>query len=99
MKYVYKHDLPRFVQFAVRVFDIDENFQNPGETALKGIQALRDFYTSLGMPATLNEIGIHEKDFQAIAEKTKKFDTAKGTTGNFLPLTVKDIVEVLKLAK
>jgi alcohol dehydrogenase YqhD (iron-dependent ADH family) len=98
MKYVYKHDLPRFVQFAVRVFDIEENFHNPEETALRGIEALRAFYTSLGMPATLKEIGIEEKDFQAIAEKTKKFDTAKGTTGNFLPLTVKDIVEVLKLA-
>jgi alcohol dehydrogenase YqhD (iron-dependent ADH family) len=99
MKYVYKHDIPRFVQFAVRVFGVEENFQNPAETALRGIQALRDFYTSIGMPATLTEIGIQEKDFQAIAEKTKKFDTAKGTTGNFLPLTPKDIVEILKLAK
>jgi alcohol dehydrogenase YqhD (iron-dependent ADH family) len=99
MKYVYKHDLSRFVQFAVRVFNIDENFQNPEETALKGIQALRDFYTSLGMPATLGEIGLQEKDFQIIAGKIRKFDEVKGTTGNFLPLTSKDVVEILKLAK
>jgi alcohol dehydrogenase YqhD (iron-dependent ADH family) len=99
MKYVYKHDLARFVQFAVRVFGVEENFQNPEETALRGVQALRDFFTSIGMPATLSEIKIQEKDFQAIAEKTKKFDPAAGTTGNFLPLTVKDIVEILKLAK
>jgi alcohol dehydrogenase YqhD (iron-dependent ADH family) len=99
MKYVYKHDLPRFVQFARRVFGIEENFHNPEETALRGIGALRDFFSSMGMPATLGEIGIQEKDFQAIAEKTKKFDPAAGTTGNFRPLTAKDIVEILKLAK
>ncbi|MDR1143891.1 MAG: iron-containing alcohol dehydrogenase, partial [Spirochaetaceae bacterium] len=87
MKFVYKHDIPRFVQFAVRVFGVEENFHNPEETALRGIRALRDFYTSLGMPATLSEIGVAEKDFQAIAGKIRKFDEARGTTGNFLPLT------------
>jgi alcohol dehydrogenase YqhD (iron-dependent ADH family) len=99
MKYVYKHDPQRFVQFAVRVFGVEENFHNPEETILRGIGALRKFYDSLGMPATLSEIGIHEKDFQAIAEKVKKFDTVKGTVGNFIGLTNRDIVEILKLSK
>jgi len=99
MKYVYKHDLQHFVQFAVRVFNIEEDFHNPELTILRGINALRTFFNSLGMPATLSDIGIGEKDFQAIAEKVKKFDPAKGTVGNFLPLTNRDIVEILKLAK
>jgi alcohol dehydrogenase class IV len=51
------------------------------------------------MPATLSEIGVAEKDFQAIAGKIRKFDEARGTTGNFLPLTSKDVLEILKLAK
>ena len=99
MKYVYKHDPQRFVQFAVRVFNIEENFHNPEETILRGINALRAFFSSLGMPSTLSEIGITEKDFEAIAEKTKKFNLEKGTTGNFIGLTNKDIVEILKLSK
>ena len=99
MKFVYKHDLPRFVQFAVRVFGVEENFHNPEETALRGIEALQTFFASVGMPLTLKEIGIEEKDFAAIAGNVKKFDTAKGTVGNFLPLTNADIVEILKLAK
>jgi alcohol dehydrogenase YqhD (iron-dependent ADH family) len=99
MKFCCKHDLPRFVQFAVRVFGVEENFHNPEETALRGIKALRDFFSSLGMPATLKEIGIEEKDFAAIAKKIRKFDTVKGTTGNFLPLTSADVEEILKLAK
>ncbi|MCL2069839.1 MAG: iron-containing alcohol dehydrogenase [Treponema sp.] len=99
MRYVYKHDIPRFVQFAVRVFDIKENLSNPEETALRGIEALSDFFASVGMPLTLKEIGIEEKDFSAIAGKIKKFDVAKGTTGNFLPLKEADVLEILKLAK
>ncbi|MDR2144503.1 MAG: iron-containing alcohol dehydrogenase [Treponema sp.] len=99
MKFTYRHDLPRFVQFAVRVFGVEQDFHNPEETALRGIQALRDFYTSIGMPATLSEIGIHEKDFKTIALKVKKFDKEKGTVGNFLPLTSVDVEEILKLAK
>ena len=99
MKYVYKHDPQRFVQFAVRVFNIEENFHNPEETIFRGINALRAFFNSLGMPSKLSDIGIEEKSFRAIAEKTKKFDKEKGTTGNFIGLTVNDIVEILKLAK
>jgi alcohol dehydrogenase YqhD (iron-dependent ADH family) len=99
MKFVYKHDLPRFVQFAVRVFGIEENFHNPEETALRGIKALGNFFASVGMPGTLKEIGIEEKDFAAIAKKVKKFDTVKDTVGNFRPLTNSDIEEILKLAK
>jgi alcohol dehydrogenase YqhD (iron-dependent ADH family) len=99
MKYNYKVDPQRFVQFAVRVFNIEENFHNPEETILRGIDALRNFFTSIGMPATLKEIGIGEEHFQKIAEKTKKFDPQKGTAGNFNPLSNKDIVEILKLSK
>jgi len=99
MKYTYKHDPRRFVQFAVRVFGIEEDFHNPNETIFRGINALRAFFTSLGMPATLSSIGIEEKNFEAIAAKVKKSDPVKGTVGNFIELTNKDIVEILKLAK
>jgi alcohol dehydrogenase YqhD (iron-dependent ADH family) len=98
MKYVYRQDVARFAQFAVRVFNVEEHFHELEETALRGIAALRNFFNSLGMPATLKEIGVEEKAFQAIAEKVKKFDPGRGTVGHFYPLTVKDIVEILKLA-
>jgi alcohol dehydrogenase YqhD (iron-dependent ADH family) len=99
MKYVYKHDPQRFVQFAVRVFNVEQNFHNPKETILRGIGALRNFFSSIGMPATLKDIGIEEKNFKVIAEKVKRPDPIKGTVGNFLPLTTGDILEILKLAK
>jgi alcohol dehydrogenase YqhD (iron-dependent ADH family) len=99
MKFVYRHDLSRFVQFAARVFDVEQDFHNPEETALRGIKALRNFFSSIGMPSTLTEIGVHEKDFKTIAGKIKKFDEEKGTVGNFRPLSSADVEEILKLAK
>ena len=99
MKYCYKHDPQRFVQFAVRVLGVEENFHDPEQTILRGIDAMRSFFNSIGLPATLTDIKIGEEHFQKIAEKTKKFDPAKGTVGNFNPLANKDIVEILKLAK
>jgi alcohol dehydrogenase YqhD (iron-dependent ADH family) len=99
MKYNYKHDPKRFVQFAVRIFGIEENFYDPEQTILRGITALRSFFSSIGMPSVLKDIGIGEEHFQTIAEKTKKFNITKGTVGNFNPLTNQDILEILKLAK
>jgi len=99
MMHIYKQDPQRFVQFAVRVFGVEENFHDPKQTILRGIEALRSFFTSIGLPSTLKGIGIGEDQFQKIGEKTKKFDTGKGTVGNSFPLTSKDIVEILQMAK
>jgi len=35
MKYVYKNNLDRFVQFAVRVWNVEMNFDEPERTALE----------------------------------------------------------------
>ena len=37
MKYVYKQDVMRFAQFAVRAWGCSMDFANPERTALKGI--------------------------------------------------------------
>jgi len=50
MKYVMHHDVNRFAQFAVRVWDCDMNFADPEITALEGIRCFQEFLTSIGMP-------------------------------------------------
>ena len=57
MEYVYRNDISRFAQFAVRVFGCEMNFANPEATALEGIRRLREFFRSLGMPTSLVELG------------------------------------------
>ena len=43
MKYVYKHQIDRFVQFAVRVLNVENDYFDKEKTALAGIDAWRSF--------------------------------------------------------
>ena len=97
MKYVYKHDIQRFAQFAVRVWNVEQAFDDPQKTVLAGIQKFEEFFKSIGLPTRLSEIGIGKKDFRAIAEKCKRFDG--DTVGNFVKVNTEDIVKILELAE
>jgi hypothetical protein len=95
MKHVYKAGLEKFVQFAVRVWNIEQDFDHPEKTALAGIEKYIEFNKAIGLPSSLHEIGITEKEFHRIAERTRKYD--KDTVGYFVKLTNEDIVKILKL--
>ena len=60
MKFVYKHDLDRFNQFATRVFDVKVEGKTKGEIALEGIKKLEEFFKSINLPVTLKELEIGE---------------------------------------
>lgn len=96
MKYVYKHDLNRFALFANKIFGIEVNNDNLEETALKGIEALEEFYKSIGMPTRLVDADIDEKNIELMAAKTTKENTR--SLGSFVKLNENDIVEIYKLA-
>lgn len=59
--YVYKTNIPRFAQFAVKVFAVEPNFHNLEETALKGIEAWDQWCHQIGMPTSLKELGINQQ--------------------------------------
>ncbi len=98
MKYVYKHDIDLFVKFAVRVWNVEQDFDNKDRTVLEGIARLEAFLKSIGLPVRLSEIGVGEDDFETISSKCRVFHD-DDTVGNFIKLTRKDIVEILRLAK
>lgn len=58
-KYVYRHNIPRFAQFARRVWGVTEADEE--KAALQGILAMENYFASLGMPVRLNAFDI-EKD-------------------------------------
>ncbi len=99
MKFVYKHDMELFTQFAVRVWGVEQDFFNSEQTILAAIAKMEAFFKGLGLPIRLSEIDIAPKDFRAIADKCKVFDEEAGTVGNFVPLTKDDIVRILELAE
>jgi hypothetical protein len=97
MKYVYKNDMPRFAQWANRVFDIEINTFNLEETILKGINALERFYQSINMPIRLTDASIDIERIEEMADKAT--NNGAGTVGSFVELTRDDIVNIYKLAE
>ena len=95
-KYVYKHDVPRFAQFAVRVMGCQMDFVDPARTALEGIEKLTAFFRSLGMPTTLPELGVDPADYEkVIALTTRNGNRLKG----YVELGPAEIREIYALAE
>lgn len=97
MRYHMKKNVMRFAQYAVRVHGCPMNFENPEETALRGIEAHEAFLREIGMPLTLSQLGARTEDIPAIAAKTKKTNP-DGTTGGVFPMTPADIEAILRIA-
>jgi alcohol dehydrogenase YqhD (iron-dependent ADH family) len=91
MKYVYRYDLPRFAQFAERVWNVDDNYFSMERMALEAIKRMTDFFKELRLPTTLKEADLPAERFEEMAEKAVKL-------GSIKKMTAEDIVKIFKLA-
>jgi alcohol dehydrogenase YqhD (iron-dependent ADH family) len=94
MKYVYRHNIKRFVQYSVRVWDVDPCFGSDEYIAERGIARTTVFFKSIGLPVTLRELKIGDDKFEEMAEKELQW----GPIGKFLQLHKKDIVNIFRLS-
>ena len=96
MRYVMNHDIKRFVQIAVRVWNVEQNHWSDEETALAGIKALETFWQSLGLETTLTGLNIPGDRLEEMAGKCAgESDRAQG---HFVPLYKKDVLAILQSA-
>ena len=97
-RYVYKENPKRFAQFAENVFDIGKAGTDE-EMALKGIEAMENFYRSIEMPVSISETGISisDNDVEILATKCSNNETR--TIGSFKKLCKKDMIEIYLMAK
>ncbi len=95
MRYVIPHNVSRFAQFAVRVWGCDMNFEHPEMTAAEGVSRFRTFLTSIGMPATLAELGAKEEDIPRMVEHL--FTAEKEPMPGFMQLGRKDVEAIFRL--
>lgn len=95
MQYVYTAGIDRFVQFATRVWNI-ENVGSKNEIALKGIQSLKNFFSSIGLPVNFEQLGAKKSDIDNLI-KTLKINT-KEKLGNFLLLNMEDAKAIYEIA-
>lgn len=96
--YTMNHDVMRFAKIAVRVWGCQMDFDNPERTAKAGIEALRNFLVSIGMPKNFEELGAREEDIEKLAHTcTYGSENANGTIYGFTELTQKDVENIYKL--
>ncbi len=93
MTFMAQHKPSRVAQMARRVFDVTE--EDDKKAAIEGVDRLKAFNKSLGMPLTLSELGIENPD---IPELTLRLHENKGKIiGNYYPLTATETAQIYRL--
>ena len=55
--------VPKLAQYAVRVWNVEMNFEDPAQTAREGVKRLRNLLRESGLPLTLKEAGVGNDKF------------------------------------
>ncbi len=97
MTYNMKQDINRFAQLAVRVWGCQMDFAHPENTAKEGIEALKRFFKSIGMPSNFTELGAKEEDIEKMAHNACHGDVRQGTIGGFVKLDKQDVANIYRL--
>lgn len=90
------HNVMRLAQFAVRIWGCSMNFENPAETALRGIEAYESFLRSIDMPTTMKELGARSEDIPELARRVRR--SPDGTVGQFQKLDTAAIERIFRIA-
>lgn len=90
-RHIYQYGLSKFKQFAVEVWQISEEGKSDEQIALEGIDALEKFIHEIGLPSTLEELGLQEDiDLKEIADSCNIIPTS------YKPMTHEEIYEIFK---
>ena len=95
--YIMNHDVMRFAQVAVRVWGCQMDFAHPEVTAKEGIEALRRFLKSIGMPGTLGELGGKESDIPKLVDVLCNGDGRPGSITGFVTLNEDDCAAIYRM--
>ncbi len=86
---------PRFAQYGVRVWGLSAD-GDAMTTARKAVDLTADFFGSIGMPATLTEVGITDEHFEAMADHLAAI--RRPMEKSFRPMDRDGILAVLRAA-
>ena len=97
-RYVYKNCLPRFKKYAINVMGIPADAGTDEEIALKGIEAMEDFYREIKMPTNLRELGVKatEEDLKLMSHKCAV--GVNGGKGSARFLKEEDMLEIYRMS-
>ena len=97
-RYTKGRNIERFARFAVNVMGI-EPLSTAEESAEAGIQAMEQFYTSIGMPISIPQlIGRPATESEIVEMAHKCTNGGKSLVGSLLPLSQEDIIKIYQMA-
>ena len=94
-KYVYRYDVQRFSRIARKVWCVDGG--TPELTAILGIEEMKRYFASIGMPTTLAELDVHESDFELLADNISQ--NGKRVIDSYVPIDRQAVLDILEIAK
>ena len=98
-RFMYKYDTRRFCRIAKHVWQIPFNEYGSDRelTSLAGIQAMKGYFKSLGMPITLSELGVSPDEYGTLADMITMGGTI--TIPSYIPIGREEILEIFSLAE
>ena len=99
-RYVMPKHISRFVQYAVNVMGVTNDFAHPDKTALRGIEATEQFYRAIGMPTSIEELLgriITDEEIDILADRCSRGGTI--TVGALEVLDRKAMRTVYQMAR
>ena len=88
-RHIYKAGLPKFVRFAENVWGIDRGTRSDEALAKAGIDALADFIKELGLPTTMQELGLNDR-----AALKEIADSCGISPGSYKQMTHEEILQI-----
>lgn len=82
-----------FKNYGVNVWGLNPE-EDSYDIAHQAIQKTKEFFTTLGLPSTLREVGIGEENLLVMAKAVTK----NGPIGEFRPLNTEDVYNIYKAA-
>lgn len=95
LSYVYKHDLDRLSQWAVRVWGVEDNGDKEA-MILEAIERYKAFLKEIGMPLTLSELGGKKEDIDTLAKMACRGDGRDGNLYGFVKLSEDEVKDVYR---
>ena len=90
-RHIYKEAIPKFRRFATEVWHVAPEGKSDEALALAGVEALADFIREIGLPVTLTEMGITDREvLQKVAQ------TSNLTAGCCKKLSREELLEILE---
>lgn len=95
-RYVYDANISRWLQYASHIWNLDIDFEHPELTIEMAIDMQEEYYAAMGMPTSLQELGVKKEDLEKLALDCSR--NKSRTLIGYKPLAYEDILEIYKMA-